>query len=195
VSGRATRSAYEAHLVAMYDRDLAKHQLLRSSEREWLVGRPKDCFFLAAVHVALNSIVIHGDVPAVGFFGGPKDPRQKVQWGAGGPLDYLRSKASMFFGSDTLSFDDDHDIARSDLLWARRHRYISRDAARATATLIRHGDLDDARRTLYEYAPNYEDCGQLGTVVSARVVMGYCVLRKLDALLDEVHPVREDARA
>jgi hypothetical protein len=147
----------------------------------------------AEVVTLSNGIYVGGDIDSVVFQGHPDNygPRSAVYWMATRSYGYAKEKASR---GDTQAVSWDRSVAREAIVWMRRDKGLTKDAARDIVDLL-DSECDQSHfvEALYE---NQDDCESLdaGEVTAMRVYMATAVLRKLVWLL-ETRDFRDSARS
>ncbi len=138
----------------------------------------------AEVVTLSNGIYVGGDIESVVFQGHPDHhgPRSAVYWMATRSYGYAREKASR---GDTPATDWDARTARERVIWMRRDKELTKEAARCIVDLLDLAcDPFEFREALYDACADCEALGA-GEVVAGRVYLATAVLRKLTELIEE----------
>jgi hypothetical protein len=148
------------------------------------------------VEIALlrfGQIVVHGDLDSVifgHFHTQGKTWRDHLEWIAGSDWSYAEEKASI---GGSLARVDDEEVALSDLLDWRRHRYIDCRQARKIWKAIEADGVEHARWVAWEECSGgleAEDVGALGRCTAPRVIAAQAAITRAHLLLTEYGEVR-----
>lgn len=164
---------------------LLKQDVIAPNRALYVIGRPKSSAYRTEIAVlSWGTLLVHGDIDTVVFanYFNAKNPREVIAWMANASSGHAREKASIGSGGK-IAQDVDLDIAVKDLLEIRRQGYISADCAREANAYLKNGDLEAAKRAIYEFSGDAELC-DLGSVVDSRIFMAQAALQRLLFLLD-----------
>lgn len=124
-----TRRQYGERLWRQSREAFVNHELKSSGEGRWtIMQRHKDGgwdWHMAAEIVCMwnRAIVVNGDIDAVVFAYGPKEPEARVRWmGKHTDMSYVQEKAQIGTTSRDLVETYEPDVARTDLIWHIRER-------------------------------------------------------------------------
>ena len=184
------RARRAAELRRLYEGDVKAH-VIRSrhiadeEHATFVVGRPAgDSFFLAEVALlSFGTVLVHGDVDTVVFARcSYKSWRQKLSWLSDWNYDYAEEKAAIGSGKSSMARCIEPELAVSDIAYYRRQLYMDKATARAATDLCLDGDVESAKRLLYDRTGEAEIC-DLGSCTDPRVFSALAILAKLSELL------------